>query len=89
MSLDRARVYRALAQLFRTPDGEWVRELRERNLPELCEALERLVGKSVRDKWPDATEGSDLPQKARALRKLFDNTEAERLLYHNCPPMTL
>jgi hypothetical protein len=36
LSADRARVYRALAQLFRMPDGESIGAARERNLPELC-----------------------------------------------------
>lgn len=41
-SADRARIYRALAGLFRRPDEASLRVLRERELPEGLEALERL-----------------------------------------------
>jgi len=44
LSLDRARVYRALAQLFREPEPGAIEEARDRNLPELAQALERLGG---------------------------------------------
>jgi TorA maturation chaperone TorD len=67
LSLDRARVYRALAQLLRMPDAESIREARERNLPELCQALERLAA------------DSELAREARALCDLFDDVEADRL----------
>ncbi|MEN8183792.1 MAG: molecular chaperone TorD family protein [Myxococcota bacterium] len=67
LSLDRARVYRALAQLFRRPDADSVQEARERNLPELCEALGRL------------TESSDLVGEAEALRDSFAAADVERL----------
>jgi DMSO reductase family type II enzyme chaperone len=67
LNLDRARVYRALAQLFRAPDAESVREARERNLPELCNALERL------------TRSDDLVEEARALRDAFSAAEVARL----------
>jgi DMSO reductase family type II enzyme chaperone len=66
-SLDRARVYRALAQLFRMPDADSVREARERNLPELCEALERLG------------DCADLVREARALCDFFTTAEVGRL----------
>jgi DMSO reductase family type II enzyme chaperone len=67
LSLDRARVYRALAQLFRMPDAASVQEARERNLPELCEALERL------------TESSDLVGEAKALRDFFAAADVGQL----------
>jgi len=67
LSLDRARVYRALAQLFRTPEEATLREARERNLPELCQALERLA------------DDSELVQEARALCDLFVETGIEKL----------
>jgi TorA maturation chaperone TorD len=43
LSQDRARVYRALAQLFRRLDAHSLHEACERNVPELCEALKRLT----------------------------------------------
>ncbi len=67
LSLDRARVYRALAQLFRMPDADSVQEARERNLPELCEALERL------------TKSADLVGEAQALCDIFSTADVERL----------
>jgi DMSO reductase family type II enzyme chaperone len=67
LCLDRARVYRALAQLFRMPDPDSMQEARERNLPELCEALGRL------------TDGSDLVGEAHALRDAFAAADVERL----------
>jgi DMSO reductase family type II enzyme chaperone len=67
LSLDRARVYRALAQLFCRPDVDSMQTARERNLPELCEALERLA------------EGSELVSEATALRDLFASVDVERL----------
>jgi TorA maturation chaperone TorD len=67
LSLDRARVYRALSQLFRAPDADAVEELRERGLPELCQALERLA------------QDSDLWRAARALCDLFDDRSADQL----------
>jgi TorA maturation chaperone TorD len=41
-SADRARIYRALAGLFRTPDAVLLKKLRGEYLPELREALGRL-----------------------------------------------
>jgi DMSO reductase family type II enzyme chaperone len=67
LSLDRARVYRALAQLFRMPDGEAVKNARECNLPELCQALERLVG------------NCELSREARNLCALFDDRDVDQL----------
>ncbi len=67
VSLDRARVYRALAQLFRMPDANSVQEARARSLPELCAALERL------------TESADLVGEAKALCDFFSVAEVERL----------
>ena len=85
LSLDRARVYRALAQLFRKPDGESCGEARQRSLPELCGALERLAdgshladGSQLAD-GSDLAEGSDLIQEARTLRELFEDAGVERL----------
>lgn len=72
LSLDRARVYRALAQLFRVPDAHSVREAREHNLPELCQALDRLTGGAEVD-------GLDLSGEARSLCDLFEDADAERL----------
>jgi DMSO reductase family type II enzyme chaperone len=67
LSLDRARVYRALAQLFRMPDPGSLQAARERNLPELCEALARL------------TNDSELVGEAQALRDVFADADVERL----------
>jgi DMSO reductase family type II enzyme chaperone len=41
-NVERARVYRALALLFRFPSAQTVADLRERDLPELRDALVRL-----------------------------------------------
>jgi TorA maturation chaperone TorD len=73
LSLDRARVYRGLADLFRTPSAESTRRARNCNIPELCEALGRLTRDS------DTTLSSDLIREARALRTLFGERDAERL----------
>ncbi|MBW2245445.1 MAG: molecular chaperone TorD family protein [Deltaproteobacteria bacterium] len=66
-NLDRARVYRGLAQLFRAPDAEWIRTTRDRDLPELCQALERL------------TKDDDLVGEARTVCDLFEDTGVEKL----------
>jgi DMSO reductase family type II enzyme chaperone len=71
LSLDRARVYRALAQLFRAPDAELLEQAREISLPELCEALERL------DEGPVGE--SSLVNEAKALCALFADTQLEQL----------
>jgi DMSO reductase family type II enzyme chaperone len=72
LSLDRARVYRALALLFRVPDAESVRQARQRDLPELCQALERIA------------DGSPLVEAARDLCAEFEDAEVERLrIGHN------
>lgn len=73
LSLDRARVYRGLADLFRTPNAESTRRARSRDIPELCEALDRLTDNS------HTALSSDLINEARALRTLFDECDAERL----------
>jgi TorA maturation chaperone TorD len=67
LCLDRARVYGTLAQLFRMPDGESIRETRELSLPKLSEALERLAG------------GPDLIEEANRLCELFEDAGVERL----------
>lgn len=67
--LDRARVYRVLAQLFHVPDASSVEALRERLLPELCGALERLA----REHDPETLEA------AEALCELFNDSSAEQL----------
>ena len=67
LSLDRARVYRALAQLFRMPDAQSIWEARDRNLPELCAALDRLEPAST------------LAGMARDLCELFEAAELDRL----------
>jgi len=67
LGLDRARVYRALTQLFRLPDEDSVRNVRETELPELCGALERLVP------------GHDLVGMASDLRRLFDEADVDAL----------
>lgn len=72
-SLDRARVYRGLADLFRTPDAESTRRARACDLPELCEALDRLTKDS------GTAQGSALVDEARALRALFDECDEQRL----------
>lgn len=71
-SLDRARVYRGLVQLFRPPDEESLREARERNLPELQQALERLGN------------GSELLGEVASLCELLDECAIDRLrtAYH-------
>ncbi|MFQ5417224.1 MAG: molecular chaperone [Myxococcota bacterium] len=66
-SQDRARVYRALAGLFQEPDGNSLARARERDLPELRVALQRLAP------------GSDLVAEARSLSDLFDEIGPERL----------
>jgi DMSO reductase family type II enzyme chaperone len=71
LSLDRARVYRALAQLFRPPDADFLEEARENGLPELCDALERLDESGDQD--------SSLVAEAKALNALLADTELERL----------
>ena len=72
-SLDRARVYRGLADLFRAPDARSIERARATDLPELCEALERLTND------PNAAASSGLLDQARALRKLFDACDEEQL----------
>jgi DMSO reductase family type II enzyme chaperone len=67
LGLDRARVYRALAQLFRRPDADSVQESSERNLPELCAALERL------------TQDSGLISGATILRDLLTSADVDQL----------
>jgi DMSO reductase family type II enzyme chaperone len=67
LSLDRARVYAALAMLFRRPDPEAVQRARERSLPELLPALERL------------TDRSDIVLEARALCHSFGDAPLEGL----------
>jgi hypothetical protein len=67
LSLDRARVYRALARLFLEPNAESITRARERDLPELCEALERLSG------------GRDPVAEARSLCDLFEGVDVDRL----------
>lgn len=67
LSLDRARVYRALAQLFREPEVGSIDEARDRNLPELCQALKRLGG------------GSEMIDEASALLDLLEGNEWEQL----------
>ena len=42
LSLDRARVYRALARLFRAPEPELIRDLRRQDAPVLRDALRRI-----------------------------------------------
>jgi TorA maturation chaperone TorD len=81
LSADRARVYRALAQLFRMPDGESIGEARERNLPELCQALERLAEDSLSAETAASAsvDGAELIQEARALCELFAETGLEQL----------
>ncbi len=67
ISLDRARVYRALAGLFRVPDADSLAHACERDLPELCMALQRLA--------PD----SELVAEARTLIELFDGIDSDQL----------
>jgi DMSO reductase family type II enzyme chaperone len=71
LSLDRARVYRALAQLFRPPDADFLEEARATSLPELCDALERLEEGGDHD--------SSLVAEAKALNALLADTELEQL----------
>ena len=66
-SLDRACVYRALAGLFREPHADSLASARDRDLPELCAALQRLAG------------DSDLVAEARALCDLFEGLGLGRL----------
>ena len=72
-SLDRARVYRALAGMFRTPNAESIQQARERDLPELCQALERLTEGSK------SAEESDLVARARVLTDLWNSTDTAQL----------
>lgn len=73
ISLDRARVYRALAGLFREPDVDSLARARQHDLPELCVALQRLA------------EDSDLVAEARSLCEQLDGVELDRLRngYHH------
>jgi len=66
-SLDRARVYRALALLFREPDVESIARARERDLPELREALKRV------------TNDTGLVGEASALYEIFEECDLDRL----------
>jgi DMSO reductase family type II enzyme chaperone len=72
-SLDRARVYRALAGVFRAPDTESIQQARERDLPELCQALERLTEDS------DSADEDDLIERARSLTELWGEADAMQL----------
>jgi hypothetical protein len=82
LSLDRARVYRALARLFLEPNAESVTTARERDLPELCQALERLSG----DRGPvaearslcDLFEGVDLDGLRKGHHEAFDESSRTR-----------
>jgi len=85
LSMDRARCYRALAQLFREPDAESIAVASNRNLPELCVALARL---SEPADGPDSTAAeneteraiaSDLINEARLLCELFKEAGIDRL----------
>lgn len=73
LSQDRARVYRALAQLFRRPDAQSLQEACERNVPELCEALERLTSAA------SPAEAAELLGEAQALRDLLLDRGVEQL----------
>jgi len=73
LSLDRARVYRALAQVFRAPNPESIQQARDHYLPELCEALERLTGDS------NSAEIPDLVARARVLSDIWSDSDAEAL----------
>lgn len=79
LSLDRARVYGTLAQLFRMPDEDSIRETRERSLPDLGEALERLTGDSKYARNGDFVAASTLAQEANNLRELFEDAGFEQL----------
>ncbi len=71
-SEDRARVYRALARLFRPPEAQSVEDIRRRDLPELRAALGRLGA------------GDDLKRAARDLGASLADASLERLsrAYH-------
>jgi TorA maturation chaperone TorD len=73
LSLDRARVYRGLADLFRTPCAESTERARTCDIPELCQALDRLTKDS------DTTLSAGLVHEARALRALFSECDEDRL----------
>ncbi len=73
LSRDRARVYRGLADLFRTPNADATRHARACDLPELCEALARLTENS------ETLLSSDLLREARVLRALFAECDEARL----------
>ena len=72
-SLDRARVYRALAGVFRAPDPKSIQQVRDRDLPELCQALERLTEES------DPTGEGDLVARARVLTVLWSEADPKEL----------
>lgn len=82
LSLDRARVYRALARLFRAPDVRSLREACERDLPELCQAVERLTGGAdlagEARSLLDCLEGADVEGLRRAYLAAFDESSATR-----------
>lgn len=81
-SLDRARVYRALALLFREPDGESIAEASQRDLPELRESLQRitkdvgLIGEARA--LCDLLEGIDLGRLRHAHHGAFDESSGIR-----------
>ena len=72
-SLDRARVYRALAGVFRPPDPESIEQVRDRDLPELCQALERLTETS------DSPGEGGLVARARVLTNLWSAADPSQL----------
>ncbi|MHC4452887.1 MAG: hypothetical protein ACYS0E_22560, partial [Planctomycetota bacterium] len=81
-NLDRARVYGALALLFRAPDVEAAAVAREQRLPALRDALERLTGDSDLTQEASALcgffEQATLPRLCEGHRKAFDESSADR-----------
>jgi TorA maturation chaperone TorD len=82
VSFDRARVYGALAQLFRPPDAGLVESARDRSLPGLLDALDRLPGHSHLAAEARALCGFLADAPVERLRKghhaAFDESSAER-----------
>jgi TorA maturation chaperone TorD len=84
-SLDRARVYRSLARVFLPPDAASLHGLRERDLPQLCEALSRLgeerALRDAADALRERLARTDLPCLQAAHQATFEASGGLR-----CPP---
>lgn len=85
-SADRARVYRALAALFRRPEAASLRRLRERELPEGREALRRLRGAEALERAlaevADALAAAEPGEIRRAYERTFEPSGGLRCSPH-------